>query len=91
MKLAPGGPTAALQYRDRVLRDGGDLDWGLGGVHEGELAAGGHDIAAARIADEVGDVALEEDLAEGVDALGSGFLKRKLTGIPGDQIYLGNV
>jgi len=52
------------------------------------LAAGGHDVAAAGVADEGGDVALDEVFLEDVDDFGRGFVEGERAGIPRDEIYL---
>ncbi len=54
---------------------------------EGELAAGGHDVAAAGVADEGGDAAFDEMLLEDVDDFGRGFVEGERTRVPRDEIY----
>ncbi len=51
------------------------------------MAAGGHYVAAAGVADEGGDAAFDEVLLEYVDDFGGGFVERQGAGIPRDEIY----
>ena len=51
------------------------------------MAAGGHDVTAAGVADEGGDAALDEVLLEDVDNFGRGFVEGERAGIPRDEIY----
>ena len=50
------------------------------------MAAGGHDVAAAGVADEGGDAALDEMFLEDVDDFGGGFVEGQRAGIPRDEI-----
>ena len=60
-----------------------------GGFEEGELPAGGHDVLAARVADEDGIILFEEDALEFVDAGGIGAVVGQVARIPRDEIYFG--
>src|SRR5258707_110629 len=59
-----------------------------GDIEERELAAGGHYVAAAGVADEGWDAAVDENFAEDFDVAGGGFAVGELAGIPRDQVHL---
>ena len=69
---------AEVRHPEAVLREDGErgVCVGCGGEFvEGELAAGGHDVAAAGVADESGDAAFDEMFLEDVDDFGGGFVE----------------
>ena len=72
MPFVSQGKPALPKKRSGLGEDGeGGVCAGRGGEFvEGELAAGGHDVAAAGVADEGGDVALDEVFLEDVDDFG---------------------
>jgi hypothetical protein len=89
MPFVSQGKPALPKKRSGLGEDGeGGVCAGRGGEFvEGELAAGGHDVAAAGVADEGGDAALDEMFLEDVDDFGGGFVEGQGAGIPWDEIY----
>ncbi len=63
--------------------------WRGGEFVEGELAAGGHYVAAAGVADESRDAAFDEMFLEDVDDVWGGFAEGQRARIPRDEIDFG--
>ena len=59
------------------------------GFEKSKLAARGHDVLAARIANEDPVVFLEKNALKIFDADGIGTVVGQVAGIPGDQVYFG--
>ena len=67
------------------LRENGE--GGAADFVQGQLAARGHYVAAARMADKGGNAALDQEFLEEVDVFDRGLVIRKLAWIPGDEVH----